>query len=124
SPNYTHWTRPENYEEEDQVSSDGEDAVVLTLGIAWPNHPHDDPEETRIASQDLLLAKNLRLRAEGLEKAVTSMLIQPPPVHPIHGEDLTSPPTSPMISPTGRPTPHQHTLPNGVRLCLALGTVI
>ncbi|THU86515.1 hypothetical protein K435DRAFT_970239 [Dendrothele bispora CBS 962.96] len=143
SPNYTHRTRPENYEEEDQVSSDGEDAVVLTSRIAWPGHPHDDPEETRIASQDLLLAKNLRLRAEGLEKVVTSMLVQPPPVHPIHDEDLASPPTSPMIFPTGsgdannnnnasnssnnnsrRPTAHQHTLPNGVRLRLALGTVI
>ncbi|KAK7466129.1 hypothetical protein VKT23_004854 [Stygiomarasmius scandens] len=133
SPNYPHRTRPENYEEEDQVSSDGEDAVVLTSRTIWPGEPHsEDPEEVRMASQDLLLAKNLRLRAEGLEKVVTSMLVQPPPVHPIHDEDLGSPPTSPFILPenpngsvgaAGR-RPHQHTLPNGVRLRLALGTVV
>jgi hypothetical protein len=43
----------------------------------------------RMALQDFDLAKNLRLRlrVEGLEKVVTSMLIRDPPVHPIHPDE-------------------------------------
>ncbi|KAF9260033.1 hypothetical protein L218DRAFT_1079564 [Marasmius fiardii PR-910] len=122
SSNYQHRYRPENYEEEDETTSDGEDAEVLKARSS----PHEEDEETRLRTQDLSLAKNLRLRAEGLEKVVTSMLVQLPPINPIIDDDLDDPPTSPKVgssSSHSRPQ-HQHTLPNGVRLRLALTTVI
>lgn len=129
SPNYRHRERPESYEEDDEVSSDGEDGEMLKAREGGPNHPHNEDEDNRRQKQDLTLARTLRLRAIGLEKVVTSMLDQPPPVHPILDDDLNTPPTSPQRpeshqSPQ-RATPHHpHTLPNGVRLRLALGTVI
>ncbi|KAG1736505.1 hypothetical protein EDB19DRAFT_1720654 [Suillus lakei] len=94
-----------------------------------PNHPHNEDEDNRRQKQDLTLARSLRLRAIGLEKVVTSMLDQPPPVHPILDDDLNTPPTSPQRpeshqSPQRPTSHHPHTLPNGVRLRLALGTVI
>ncbi|KAJ2929181.1 hypothetical protein H1R20_g7905, partial [Candolleomyces eurysporus] len=118
SPNYAHRTRPENYEEEDEVSSEGEDTIAVLRS-------HNDASEQELRQrQDLPLARTLRLRAEGLEKVVTSMLGQPPPVlqhldahsHQHHQYQETSPRTR-----TGR---HPHILPNGVRLRLALGTII
>ncbi|KAJ7471454.1 hypothetical protein B0H11DRAFT_1867624 [Mycena galericulata] len=124
TPQYAHRHRPENYEEEDDVGSDGEDAVTLKARAGDPGRPHNDDEDERLRSQDLVLARSLRLRAEGLEKVVTSMLDQPPPAHRILDEDLLTPPTSPRIFPTGRPNSGPHTLPNGVRLRLALGTMI
>ncbi|KAG7089256.1 hypothetical protein E1B28_010954 [Marasmius oreades] len=122
SSNYQHRYRPENYEEEDEIASDGEDVEVLKARSS----PHDEDEETRLRRQDLPLARNLRLRAEGLEKVVTSMLVQLPPVNPIIDDDLDDPPTSPnAVSSASSSRPqHQHTLPNGVRLRLALATVI
>ncbi|KAJ7471564.1 hypothetical protein B0H11DRAFT_2283228 [Mycena galericulata] len=103
TPQYAHRHRPENYEEEDDVGSDGEDAVTLKARAGDPGRPHNDDEDERLRSQDLVLARSLRLRAEGLEKVVTSMLDQPPPAHRILDEDLLTPPTSPRIFPTGRP---------------------
>jgi hypothetical protein len=128
SPNYRHRERPESYEEDDEIPSDGENVEMLKAREGGPNHPHNEDEDNRRQKQDLTLARTLRLRAIGLEKVVTSMLDQPPPVHPILDDDLSTPPTSPQRpesqhSPQ-RATSHPHTLPNGVRLRLALGTVI
>ncbi|KAI9000436.1 hypothetical protein BD414DRAFT_450729 [Trametes punicea] len=82
-----------------------------------------DDEEERLEMQDLPLARSLRQRAESVEKVATAMLDQPPEVRPLHPDDMLDPPTSPSLHPqqTGQ---HQHTLPNGVRLRLALATVI
>ncbi|KAL0953157.1 hypothetical protein HGRIS_004420 [Hohenbuehelia grisea] len=125
SLHYAHRQRPENYEEDDEVGSEGEEADYLKTRAGdstQSGHPPRDDEDERIRKQDLVLARSLRLRAEGLEKVVTSMLEQPPPVHhPINEEDLWSPPTSPKLK-ASRSDPH--TLPNGVRLRLSLGTMI
>ncbi|KAG1896929.1 uncharacterized protein F5891DRAFT_1130134 [Suillus fuscotomentosus] len=121
SPNYRYRERPESYEEEDEASSDGENVEMLKAREGGPNHPHNEDEDNRRQRQDLTLARTLRLRAIGLEKVVTSMLDQPPPVHPILDGDLNTPPTSPQRPESQH---HPHTLPNGVRLRLALGTVI
>ncbi|KAF5389070.1 hypothetical protein D9757_004997 [Collybiopsis confluens] len=106
SSNYTHRRRPENCEEEEEVGSEGEDVSVLK----GRREPSDD-EEARLHAQDLQLARSLRIRAEGLEKVINSMLVQPPPTRLHFEDDLYL-------------DPNQHTLPNGVRLRLALGTLI
>ncbi|KAJ3732449.1 hypothetical protein DFJ43DRAFT_1039316 [Lentinula guzmanii] len=106
SSNYSHRRRPENYEEDDEAGSDGE-AVSSLKARREP----DDDEEARLHAQDLQLSRSLRLRAEGLEKVINSMLVQPPPVH-LHFEDDF------FVD------PNQHILPNGVRLRLALGTLV
>lgn len=121
SLNYIHRQRPENYEEEDDEGSDGEDASRLKAGD--PNHPSGGDEDLRLRAQDLTLARDLRLRAEGLEKVVTSMLEQPPPLPPINDGDIWTPPTSPRPK-LYKEHAHPHTLPNGVRLRLALATII
>ncbi|KAK0480172.1 hypothetical protein IW261DRAFT_1563850 [Armillaria novae-zelandiae] len=122
SPNYVHRRRPESYEEEEERGSDGEDVGLLKTRAAGRL---SDAEEERLRHQDLALARSLRLRAEDLEKVVLSMLEQPPPVLPIPDEDILTPPTSPqMHAATQRTGAHPHTLPNGVRLRLALGVMI
>ena len=70
SPNYAHRQRPENCEEEDELRSEGEDTEVLKARSGARN----DEEDEGLRRQDLTLARSLRLRAEGLEKVVTSML--------------------------------------------------
>ncbi|KAF9475969.1 hypothetical protein BDN70DRAFT_201845 [Pholiota conissans] len=122
SPNYIHRKRPESYEEEDEQGSEGEDVVILKARVKNPHIPHTDDEDERLSRQDLALARSLRLRAEGLEKVVISMLERPPPIHPIDDEEILTPPTSPKTSTTS--LTHPHRLPNGVRLRLALGTII
>ncbi|KAF7315831.1 hypothetical protein MIND_00099300 [Mycena indigotica] len=124
TPQYAHRQRPENYEEEDDVGSDGEDPVTLKARAGDPGRPHNDDEDERLRSQDLSLARALRLRAEGVEKVITSMLEQAPPPHPVPSEELLTPPTSPRIQPTGGKNLGPHALPNGVRLRLSLGTMI
>ncbi|GBE87921.1 hypothetical protein BKA93DRAFT_798099 [Sparassis latifolia] len=121
--NYAHRERPENYEEEEEVYSDGEDVNVLKARAGGPGHPHGDEEEERFERQDLQLARSLRLRAESVEKVATSILDQPPQVPPLHPDDMLETPTSPQLRPQAAPL-HQHTLPNGVRLRLALATVV
>ncbi|KAJ3825422.1 hypothetical protein F5880DRAFT_1552951 [Lentinula raphanica] len=106
SSNYAHRRRPENFEEDDEAGSDGEPVSTLKA-----KREPDDSEEARLHVQDLQLARSLRLRAEGLEKVINSMLVQPPPVH-LHFEDDF------FVD------PNQHLLPNGVRLRLALGTLV
>jgi hypothetical protein len=125
SLNYTHRRRPENYEEDKEEGSDGEDVARLKARAGDPHHPPGDDEELRLQSQDLTLARELRLRAEGLEKVVTSMLEQPPPLPPHNDEDIWTPPTSPRVqSFTFKDFSNPHSLPNGVRLRLALGTMV
>ncbi|KAG7451376.1 uncharacterized protein BT62DRAFT_927075 [Guyanagaster necrorhizus] len=126
STNYIHRRRPENFEEEEELGSDGEDVVMLKTRAAGRHHdPLSDVEEEQLRTQDLGLARSLRLRAEDLEKVVLSMLEQPPPLLPIPDEDILTPPTSPQIHPSNQRTgSHPHTLPNGVRLRLALGVMI
>ncbi|KAI0359770.1 hypothetical protein OH77DRAFT_1393979 [Trametes cingulata] len=121
--NYAHRERPENYEEEEELYSEGEDIYVLRAREGGPEHTHGDDEEDRLEMQDLPLARNLRQRAESVEKVATAMLDQPPEVRPLHPDDLLEPPTSPSLQPQ-QARQHQHTLPNGVRLRLALATVI
>lgn len=112
SPNYIHRTRPEGYEEEEEEFSDGEEVPALKARTGDPNHPLIDDEE-RFRRQDFSLARSLRSRAEGLEKVITSMLEQPPPVHPLNDEDANAINLKDI-----------HRLPNGVRLRLALGTIV
>jgi hypothetical protein len=124
SPNYVHRERPENYEEDEDVFSEGEDIHALTARAGGPGHTHEEDEDERLDMQDLALARSLRQRAESVEKVITSMLNQPPKVPPLLPEELLEPPTSPQLQPQSPPRPREHTLPNGVRLRLALGTVV
>ncbi|TFK27952.1 hypothetical protein FA15DRAFT_665966 [Coprinopsis marcescibilis] len=134
SSNYTHRTRPENYEEEEEIGSEGEDSTVLKARGAVGGS-NDRSEEARLIKQDLPLARTLRLRAEGLEKVVTSMLDQPPPIphHPApddhhhhhhHHHHKHRHWGVEHPSPNTRTGKHPHTLPNGVRLRLALDTIV
>ena len=123
APNHAHRARPENYEEDEEVYSDGEDVTHLQARAGGPAHTHGEEEDERLDMQDLTLARSLRQRAEGVEKVATSMLDQPPEVPPIHPDDLLDPPTSPQLRPQA-PQRHPHKLPNGVRLRLTLATVV
>ena len=69
SPIYAHCRRPEIYEGEDELGSEGEDAGVLEARSGARND-----EDERLRRKDLTLARSLRLRAERLEKVVTSTL--------------------------------------------------
>lgn len=123
APNYVFRWRPENYDEDEEINSSGEDVANLS---AVTNRESRNPLTCHPRARDLALAKALRLRADSLEKVVSAMLVQPPPDHPTEDDFTLSPPTSPKMSSsksTG-PAPHQHTLPNGVRVRLALGTLI
>lgn len=124
--NYAHRRRPENYEEDEEENSEGEDVMKLKARAGNTNQSSGDDEDRRLDARDLVLARTLRVRAEGLEKVATAMLGQPPPFHAMDNDDLLTPPTSPKAnsSPSSGPVPHHHTLPNGVRLRLALGTII
>lgn len=125
SHNYIHRQRPENHEEDEEEGSDGEDVAKLKAISGDPDQPPGNDEELRLQAQDLSLARELRLRAEGLEKVVSSMLDQPPPLPPHIDEDVWTPPTSPsMQSFTFKDPASPHRLPNGVRLRLALCTMI
>lgn len=118
SPHFKHRERPENYEEDDEYESAGEDISVLKSrqgGLAR----EEEAEAGFIQKQDLEIARNLRIRAEALEKVIISMLDQPPPVH----HPVDDPPSSPQ-SQESRSKDDPHTLPNGVRLRLTLGTII
>ena len=71
SLNYAHRRRPEDYEE-DVLRSEGQDAGFLQARSGARN----DEEDERLRGQDLALTRSLRLRAEGFEKVLTSMLQQ------------------------------------------------
>lgn len=123
APNFSHRERPENYEEEEEAQSEGEDIFSLVARAGGPGHTHEEDDDERLESQDLTLARSLRQRAESVEKVIASMLDQPPEVPPVHPDDM-DPPTSPQLHAANAQRHHQHTLPNGVRLRLAFGTVI
>ncbi|CAK5268188.1 unnamed protein product [Mycena citricolor] len=127
SPHYAHRLRPETYEESEDMGSDGEDAVTLKARAGDPGRPHNDDEDERLRAQDLGLARGLRVRAEAVERVITSMLEQMPKEgegrRVDEEEDSGTPPTSPRIFPSTQ-TPGPHVLPNGVRLRLLLGTMI
>lgn len=128
STKYTHRERPENYEEDEDQLSDGEDARILNSREGGPQQMRNDDEDERLKAQDLALARSLRLRAESLEKVVTGMLDQPPPVHPHFDGDPLTPPSSPKrpmsLLPNQHNSDHPHHLPNGVRVRITLGTII
>jgi hypothetical protein len=146
TPNFVHRERPEQWDEEEEIPSDGEHADVdgraLRVRSAGSDHPPDE-EESRIARQDLPFARRLTQRAEALEKVVTGMLEQPPRDYPFPEDEPITPVISlnrpPCISltqnlprqtppqqrpPVGPPSVGKHVLPNGVRLRLALTTII
>ncbi|KIJ93980.1 hypothetical protein K443DRAFT_12466 [Laccaria amethystina LaAM-08-1] len=77
-------------DQEDKLGNEGEHAGVLKARSGAPN----DEEDERLRCQDLALARSFRLRAEGLEKVVTPMLEQPPLIHPINENVITTPPSS------------------------------
>ena len=127
SPHFRFRERPEQYDEEDEISSDGEEVDQLKSRGTGHGDAHSEDDDTRMQKQDFALARNLRLRAIAVEKVITSMLEQPPPLDPFLAidDELQSPPGSPRRrEPHLTKASHPHTLPNGVRLRLALGTVI
>ncbi|KAF9804647.1 hypothetical protein IEO21_09315 [Rhodonia placenta] len=111
--NYAHRERPESYEEDEELYSDGEDVSPLTARAGGPGHTHGDEEDERLDMQDLILARALRQRAESVEKVATGMLDQPPELPPLHPDDLIDPPTSPQLRP--QHVQRQHILPNGAK---------
>lgn len=68
SPNYAHRCRSENYEEEDDLRSEGEDVGVLKAKLGARN----DEEDERLQLPHSKLARSLRLRAEGFKKVVNA----------------------------------------------------
>ncbi|KDQ53144.1 hypothetical protein JAAARDRAFT_162017 [Jaapia argillacea MUCL 33604] len=125
-PNYVFRERPENYDEGEEAESDGEEVDVLKVRDGDGSSMGNLEEMMRLRKQrqDLAFAKSLKLRSEGLEKTVTSMLDQPPPVHPFPSTSSSSSSLFPPSEPKPRTrASHPHTLPNGVRLRLALATL-
>jgi hypothetical protein len=108
APNYAHRERPEQWEDDQEVPSDGEqiddvDGRALRAPPGPPDHRvhvHQDEEEAagRIARQDLPFARKLRHRADSLEKVVTGMLEQPPRDIPFPEDE----PITPVSTNTGR----------------------
>jgi len=82
APNFAQRERPEHWDEDEEVPSDGEgadvDGLALRVRLEGPDHVRDDEKGTSIARQDLPFARRLRQRAESLEKVIISMLRQPP----------------------------------------------
>ncbi|KAI0034740.1 hypothetical protein K488DRAFT_83692 [Vararia minispora EC-137] len=117
--------RPESFDEDDEVPSDGEGVLPLYARAGGPGHPHDEEEDQRFARQDLPRARSLRHRSEALEKIVAGMLEQPPQDIPFPEDEPVVPvtPERPSDALSALPAP-KHILPNGVRLRLALATVI
>jgi hypothetical protein len=107
APNYAHRERPEQWEDDQEVPSDGEqiddvDGRALRARPGPPDHVHvhQDEEEAaaRIARQDLPFARKLRHRADSLEKVVTGMLEQPPRDIPFPEDE----PITPVSTNTGK----------------------
>ncbi|KAH9976485.1 hypothetical protein BJV74DRAFT_862093 [Russula compacta] len=149
APNYAHRERPEQWEEDEEAPSDGEqeedeeddddvdDRALRADSSEWRggglDRVHGDNDEgeerrgerRRIARQDLPFARRLRQRAESLEKVVTGMLEQPPRDIPFPEDEPIAPVPPQQQPPPMTPSPvGKHVLPNGVRLRLALTTII
>jgi hypothetical protein len=118
--------RPETFNEDDEMLSDGENTASLYARSGGPGHPHDEEEDQRLARQDLLHARSLRFRSEALEKVVVGMLNQPPQDIPFPEDEPVVPiaPERPSDPAPPPPAVHKHVLPNGVRVRLTLATVI
>jgi hypothetical protein len=118
TPNFERRERPEQWDENDVVTSEGEqddaDGREIRSRSGGSEHVDDQDEEGKgpemTSRQDLPYARRLRQRAESLEYVVTSMLEQPP-------RDSPSPQDEPIAS-------RRQILPNGVRFRLALSTII
>jgi len=85
TPNYAHRERPEQWDENEMVASEGEqddaDGRAPRARSRGPDHVDDKGGEKApgmTARQDLPFARSLRKRAESLENVVTGMLEQPP----------------------------------------------
>lgn len=104
---------------EQDLPSDGEDVMMLKFGAKERQRDLRLPEEDdHLTTQNLALAQALRLRGDGVEKVLTAMLDQPPEVQPPYSDEDT-PRTPPAIHGVG-----EHHFPNGVRLRLALSTLV
>ena len=117
TPNFERRERPEQWDEDEVVTSDGEQDDVDSREIRPRSggSEHVDVQDEakgpeRKPRQDLPYARRLRQRAESLEYVVTSMLEQPP-------RDILFPQGEPI-------TPRKRILPSGVRFRLALSTII
>lgn len=105
-------------EEHDQLS-EGEDVLMLKFGAKERQRDMRFPsEDDHLNTQNLNLARALRLRADGVEKVVTAMVDQPPEIQPPYVDDDT--PRTPAAI-YGHNEDH---LPNGVRWRLVLSTLI
>lgn len=105
--------------DEEEPSSDGEDILSVKFGAKdHERQERSSAEEEYDCLQNLPLAHNLRLRSDGVEKVLIAMLDQPPEVQPPYSDD-DAPRTPPAIHGSG-----EHHFPNGVRLRLALSTLV
>ncbi|TDL13235.1 hypothetical protein BD410DRAFT_847169, partial [Rickenella mellea] len=105
--------------EDPELLSDGEDSAKLKFRtVDQPPDGRFAEEDEYMSNQNVTVAHTLRLRADGFEKVLTAMLDQPPEVQPPYSDE-DAPRTPPAIHGSG-----EHHFPNGVRLRLALGTLI
>ncbi|KAH8118249.1 hypothetical protein DFH11DRAFT_1503779 [Phellopilus nigrolimitatus] len=105
--------------EDQDALSDGEDVLKIKFGAKdYERNERSPAEDQHEATQNLSLAHTLRLRADGVEKVLIAMLDQPPEVQPPYSDD-DAPRTPPAIHGAG-----EHFFPNGVRLRLALSTLV
>ncbi|KLO17084.1 hypothetical protein SCHPADRAFT_937281 [Schizopora paradoxa] len=107
-------------EGEDQLS-DGEGVLSIKFGakeLERQERSSAEDDFDAIAAQNVPLAQTLRLRGDGVEKVLIAMLDQPPEVQPPYSDD-DAPRTPPAIHGVG-----EHHFPNGVRLRLALSTLV
>lgn len=106
---------PEDAEE----ISDGEEILSIKFGAKdHERNERSQAEDEFEQMQNLPLAHALRLRADGVEKVLIAMLDQPPEVQPPYSDE-DAPRTPPAIHGEG-----EHHFPNGVRLRLALSTLV
>jgi hypothetical protein len=117
TPDFERRDRPEQWDENEVMTSEGEqddvDGSEIRSCSRGSEHV-DDQEQGKgpemASQQDLPYARRLRQRAESLEYVVTSMLEQPP-------RDIPFPQDEPIA-------PRKEILPNGVRFRIALSTII
>lgn len=112
TPNFEHRERPEQWDEDEVMTSEGEQDNVDGREIRSRSggSEHVDDQDKMTSQQDLPYARRLKQRAESLEYVITSMLEQPP-------RDISFPQDESIA-------PRKQILPNGVRFRLALSTII
>lgn len=98
---------------------DYEDLLAVKFGAKERERDmRSQAEDDHQAAQDLTMAHALRLHADGLEKVLTAMLDQPPEIQPAYPDE-----DAPRI-PMALYGAGEHRFPNGVRLRLALATLV